>query len=58
MGKKITPFIHSRNNIRKTRNIGEIKRSKPPSQNYFYFKIVESPLDPLIMESSGEIFAA
>jgi hypothetical protein len=50
-GQIITPFIWSRNNIRKTRNIGEIKRSIPLSQDS---KPVESPIDPLIMESPGE----
>jgi hypothetical protein len=53
-GKIIIPFIWSRNNIRKTRNKGEIKRSIPPSQYSFHFETVEFPIDPLIMDSPGE----
>jgi hypothetical protein len=53
-GKKINPFIHSRDNIRKTRNNRKIKRSKPPSQDFFHFELVESPVDSLTMESPGE----
>jgi hypothetical protein len=53
-GKIITPFIWSRNNIRKTRNRGEIKSSIPPSQDSFQVELVELPIDPLIMESPGE----
>jgi len=61
-GKKITPLIHSRNNIWKIRNIREIKRRKTLSQNGFHLKIwilktMESPLDSLTMESSGEWYA-
>jgi hypothetical protein len=53
-GQIITPFIWSRNNIRKTRNNREIKGSKPMSQDFFHFGPVELPIDPLIMESPGE----
>ena len=53
-GQKINPLIRSRNNIWKTRDIREIKRSKPPSQDFIHFKLVESPLDSLIVDSPGE----
>jgi hypothetical protein len=53
-GKIITPFIHSRDNIRKTRNNRKIKRSKPSSQDFFHFEPSESPNDPSTMESSSE----
>jgi hypothetical protein len=52
--KIIIPFIYSRDNIWKTRNKGEIKRSKPLSQDFFHFRPVESPIDSLNMESPGE----
>jgi hypothetical protein len=57
--KVITPLIYSRNNIWKTRNNIEIRRSKPLSQDGFQMKIllletVESPLDSLTMDSPGE----
>jgi hypothetical protein len=53
-GQIIAPFIHSRDNIRKTRNNRKIKRSKPLSQDFVHFELVELPIDPLIMESLGE----
>jgi hypothetical protein len=56
-GQKINPFIHSRDNIRKTRNNRKIKRRKPPSQDFVHFEPVESPIDSLTMESPGEIYA-
>jgi hypothetical protein len=55
-GKIIALFIHSRDNIRKTRNNRKIKRSKPPSQDFFHFELVESPINSLITEFPGEIF--
>jgi hypothetical protein len=53
-GKIITPFIWSRNNIGKTRNNREIKGRKNLSQDFFHVEPMESPIDPLIMESLGE----
>jgi hypothetical protein len=53
-GQIIAPFIHSRENIRKTRNNIKIKRSKPPSQDFAHFEPVELPIDSLIMELPGE----
>jgi hypothetical protein len=53
-GQIITPFIHSRDNIRKTRNNRKIKRSKPLSQDFVHFEPAESSIDPSNMESPGE----
>jgi hypothetical protein len=53
-GQIITPFIHSRVNIRKTRNNRKIKRSKPLSQDFVHFEPLESPNDPSTMEFPGE----
>jgi hypothetical protein len=52
--KIIIPFIWRRNNIRKTKNNGEIKGSKPSSQDSFHSEPTESPIDPSTMESPGE----
>jgi hypothetical protein len=53
-GKIITPFIHSRDNIGKTRNNRKIKGRKPSSQDFLHFEPVESPLNSLTMESPSE----
>jgi hypothetical protein len=50
----ITPLVHSRENIRKTRNSKKIKRGKPLSQDFFHFELVESPIDSSTMESPSE----
>jgi hypothetical protein len=42
-GQINTLFIWSRNNIWKTKNKGEIKRSIPSIQYSFHFEPVESP---------------
>ena len=52
-GQLITPSIHSRDNIRKTRNNRKIKRSKPLSQDFVHFEPVESPVYSSTMESLG-----
>jgi hypothetical protein len=52
--KMIIPFIWSRNNIGKIRNIKKIKGRKPPSQDSFHFEPVESPIDSSTMDSLGE----
>jgi hypothetical protein len=56
-GQIIAPFIHSRDNIRKTRKDRKIKSSKPLSQDFVHFEPVESSIDSLIMESPGERYA-
>ena len=50
----ITSFIWSRDNIRKTRNNKKIEGTKPSSQDFVHFELVDSPIDPSTMEFPGE----
>jgi hypothetical protein len=56
-GQIITPFIHGRDNIGKTRNNRKIKGIKPSSQDFVHFEPVELSIDSLIMELPSERYA-
>ena len=45
-GQIIAPFIQRGDNIRKTKNSREIKRSKPASKDFLHIEPVELPIDP------------